>query len=119
MTYPRETDADGVWEIRGALRLLVEPSVAFEETRGEAFEPPAVPDYAAAMLAAFVALETLAEDTADELLAATPSFGIAMTQGNGPLSWQRLTNALAKERVTQQQYDAIAGALTANHIPAE
>jgi len=78
----------------------------------------ALPDYNGAMLSGFMALETLAAGTADGLLAQFPSFGFAMTAGNGPLAWARLNGALTAGKITQAQHDAVAGALTAKNIPA-
>jgi hypothetical protein len=79
--------------------------------------PPAAPDFGLAMREAFIALETLAAGTTDTLLAKYPTFGLAMTAENGPLAWSRLAAALTALDITQQQHDAVAGALTANRIP--
>lgn len=110
-------DAFAVEDADGA----AEPGGSYD---GKAFAPPAVPDplpeppdFAAAMLGAFMALETIEADSADALLAQYPSFGVAMTQGNGPLAWQRLSRALQTGKVTQDQFDAIAAAMQANRIP--
>ncbi len=75
-------------------------------------------DYNAAMLAAFEALETLQVGTADELLAQSASFGIAMMAHNGPLAWSRLAAAFSANKITQAQHDAVAKAMTMCGIPS-
>lgn len=117
------TDEDGVWEVRGNTRLLVEPSEAYLDALA-ANEPPRIPPAPNAyLLAAMNVFATEQDPTGlirgNEVLSRWPTFSLALKEGNWAIARLVLTTARTTETITQVEHDALVALFSVHHIPEE